>query len=137
MEHRHRQIHVQNIAISIYIFHHYIASHHKHWCHVDIIIRDDSTSSRSQALEAKSSEYPFHPDKHTNDTIIINTIFAITVILIIIIVIIIIRHSRQKVPSTLPTLTSPPSLSSASASSHSSSLQVLTVFLVNDDIGGS
>ena len=47
------------------------------------------------------------------------------------------RHSRQKVPSILPILTSPPSLSSASVSSHSSSLQVLTVFLVNDDIGGS
>ena len=65
MEHRHGQIHVQNIAISIYIFHHHIASHHKHWCHVDIIIRDDSSSSRSQALEAKSSEYPSHPDKPT------------------------------------------------------------------------
>ena len=47
------------------------------------------------------------------------------------------RHSRQKVPSILPTLTSPPSLSSASASSHSSLLQVLAVFLVNDDDGGS
>ena len=39
------------------------------------------------------------------------------------------RHSRQKVPSTHLTLTSPPSPSSASVSSHSSSLQVLTVFL--------
>ena len=47
------------------------------------------------------------------------------------------RHSRQKVPSTPPTLTSPQSPSSASVSSHSSSLQVLTVFLVNDDIDGS
>ena len=47
------------------------------------------------------------------------------------------RHSRQKVPSILPTLTSPQSPSSASVSSHSSSLQVLAVFLVNDDIGGS
>ena len=47
------------------------------------------------------------------------------------------RHSRQKVPSTPLTLTSPPSLSSASASSHSSLLQVLAVFLVNDDDGGS